>query len=184
MDREDFGILTTTMDGIITAMNVMSDQMNNNSTLVVNELKDQREKNLKFMEKVDNKLLQMKKDMQKLLKDEKKENEEDEYGRNKQTSIIVKEQRESFAIIDKELMKVRERIDKQELADTTFKHNLMGDIKDQNQKIVSVIEGLLKKCKRKENKRILLSNLRKKESVSSAARTLGITLPIALIRKR
>ena len=25
MDREDFGILTTTMDGIITAMNVMSD---------------------------------------------------------------------------------------------------------------------------------------------------------------
>ena len=44
MDREDFGILTTTMDGIITAMNVMSDQMNNHSTLVVNELKDQREK--------------------------------------------------------------------------------------------------------------------------------------------
>ena len=27
MDREDFGILTTSIDGIITAMNVMSDQM-------------------------------------------------------------------------------------------------------------------------------------------------------------
>ena len=106
MDREDFGILTTTMDGIITAMNVMSDQMNNHSTLVVNELKDQREKNLKFMEKVDKKLLEMKKDMQKLLKDEKKENEEDEYGKNKQTSIIIKEQRESFGLIDKELLRV------------------------------------------------------------------------------
>ena len=34
------------------------------------------------MEKVDNKLLQMKKDIQKLLKDEKKENDEDEYVRN------------------------------------------------------------------------------------------------------
>ena len=79
----------------------------------------------------------MKKDMQKLLKDEKKENEEDEYGRNKQTSIIVKEQRESFAIIDKELMKVRERTDKQELADSTFKHNLMGQLKEENEKIVS-----------------------------------------------
>ena len=97
MDREDFGILTTTMDGIITAMNAMSDQINNHSTLVVIELKDQREKNLKFMEKVDNKLLQMKKDMQKLLKD----NDEDEYGRTNQSNIIVKDQRESFAILDK-----------------------------------------------------------------------------------
>ena len=61
MAREDFAILTSTMDGIVTAMNIMSDQLNNHSTLVVNELKDQREKNLKFMEKVDNKLLQMKK---------------------------------------------------------------------------------------------------------------------------
>ena len=51
MDREDFGILTTTMDGIIMAMNCMSDQMNNHSTLVVNELKEQRDKNTKFMEK-------------------------------------------------------------------------------------------------------------------------------------
>ena len=65
MDREDFGILTATMDGIITAMNVMSDQINNHSTMVVNELKDQREKNTKFMEKVDTKLLQMKKDLHK-----------------------------------------------------------------------------------------------------------------------
>ena len=58
MAREDFAILTSTMDGIVTAMNVMSDQLNNHSTLGVIELKDQIEKNLKFMEKVDNKLLQ------------------------------------------------------------------------------------------------------------------------------
>ena len=90
MDREDFGILTTTMDGIITAMNEMSDQINNHSTLVVNELKEQREKNTKFMEKVNSKLLLMK-----LLKDEKKDNDEDTNGRTKQTNIIMKDQRES-----------------------------------------------------------------------------------------
>ena len=90
MDREYFGILTTTMDGIITAMNVMSDQINNHSTLVVNELKEQREKNTKFMEKVNSKLLLMK-----LLKDEKKDNDEDTNGRTKQTNIIMKDQRES-----------------------------------------------------------------------------------------
>ena len=133
MDREDFGILTTTMDGIITAMNVMSDQMNNHSTLVVNELKDQRETNLKFMEKVDNKLLQMKKDMQKLLKDEKKENDEDDEGRNKQTSIIVKDQRESTIMLDKKLREMIERMEKLERSDDSFKHNLMGQLKEENQ---------------------------------------------------
>ena len=102
MDREDFGILTTTMDGIITAMNVMSDQINNHSTLVVNELKEQREKNAKFMEKVDAKLLQMKQDMQKILKEkeaQKEENTEDEDERSKQTDIIVKEQRQIYGLI-------------------------------------------------------------------------------------
>ena len=89
MDREDFGILTTTMDGIITAMNCMSDQINNHTTLVVNELKEKREKNAKFMDKVDKKLMEMKKDMQKLLK----ENEVDTNGRTKQSSMIVKDQR-------------------------------------------------------------------------------------------
>ena len=44
MDREDFGILTTTMDGIITAMNRMSDQINNHSTLVVNEQREKKSK--------------------------------------------------------------------------------------------------------------------------------------------
>ena len=53
------------MDGIIMAMNCMSDQINNHSTLVVNELKEQREKNTKFMEKVVKKLIEMKKDLQK-----------------------------------------------------------------------------------------------------------------------
>ena len=145
MAREDFAILTSTMDGIVTAMNVMSDQLNNHSTLVVNELKDQREKNLKFMEKVDNKLLQMKKDMQKLLKDEKKENDEDDEGRNKQTLLIVKDQRQTYGLIAQKFKEIRERIDKQELADSTFKHNLMGQLKEENEKIVSVIEGLIRK---------------------------------------
>ena len=88
--QRGFGILTTTMDGNITAMKVMSDQMNNHSTLMVNELKEQREKNTKFMEKVDKKLLAMKKDLQKLLK----ENEEDTNGKTKQTLLIMKDQRE------------------------------------------------------------------------------------------
>ena len=131
MDREDFGMLTTTMDGIITTMNVMSDQINNHSTLVVNELKDQREKNTKFMEKVDAKLLQMKKDMQKLLKDDKKEeNDEDEEGRTKQTNIIVKDQRQTYGLIAKHFRTVIERIEKAELVDTTFKQKLMGEMKD------------------------------------------------------
>ena len=150
MDREDFGILTTTMDGIITAMNVMSDQINNHSTLVVNELKDQREKNTKFMEKVDNKLLQMKKDMQKLLKDAKKEeNDEDEEGRSKQTVLILKEQRGYYAMLDKEFKKVIQRIEKAERSDDSFKHNLMGQVKEENEKIVSVITGLIEKLQEK-----------------------------------
>ena len=66
MDSEDFGILTTTMDGIVTAMNVMSDQINNHTDMVVKELKDQRDKNKAFMDKVDSKLGQMKKELQKI----------------------------------------------------------------------------------------------------------------------
>ena len=108
MAREDFAILTSTMDGIVTAMNVMSDQLNNHSSLVVNELKEQREKNTKFMEKVDSKLLQMKKDMQKLL------------------------------MLDKKLREMMERIEKLERSDDSFKQKLMGKMKDQNEKIVSV----------------------------------------------
>ena len=154
LDREDFGILTTTMDGIITAMNVMSDHMNNHTTMVVNELKDQGEKNLKFIEKVDNKLLQMKKDMQKLLKEN-----EDTNGRTKQTSMIMRDQRESTIMLDKKLREIMkenladaqrdnvlmldkklremtERTDKQELAEATFKHNILAVIKEQNQQLI------------------------------------------------
>ena len=145
MDREDFGILTTTMDGIITAMNCMSDQINNHSTLVVNELKDQREKNLKFIEKVDKKLLEMKKDLQKILKEDKKENEEDKEGRTKQTLLIMKDQRESTVMLDKKLREMTERIDKWERSDDSFRHNLTGQVKEDHQKIVSAIEALLKK---------------------------------------
>ena len=121
------------------------------------------------MEKVDNKL-QMKKDMQKLLK----ENDEDTNGRTKQTNIIMKDQRESTIMLDKKLREMTERIYKQELADSTFKHNLMGDMKEQNQKIVSS-KDYSKNCKRKEKRKLLLPNLREKEFVSSA-RTLGIML--------
>ena len=144
MDREDFGILTTSIDGIITAMNVMSDQMNNHTTLVVNELKEHREKNAKFMEKVDKKLLEMKKDMQKLLKDENKENDEDEYGRNKQTQLIIKDERERFAIIDKQFLKIGDRMDKWERSDDSFRHNLYTQVKEDNQKLLGTMEGILK----------------------------------------
>lgn len=61
MAREDFAILTTTMDGIVNAMNVMSDQISNHTDMVVKELKDPKEKNKEFMDKVDFKLGQMKK---------------------------------------------------------------------------------------------------------------------------
>ena len=184
MDREDFGILTTTMDGIIMAMNCMSDQMNNHSTLVVNELKEQREKNTKFMEKVDKKLLEMKKDLQKFLK----ENEEDTNGRTKQRSIIVKDQRESTVMLDKKLREMTERMEKWERSDDSFRHNLTGQVKEENEKIVSFTKGLIKNYKKKESKRklllvVLLPNLRKKEPVSFV-RTLGITLQIARIRRK
>lgn len=109
---------------------------------MVNELKDQREKNTKFMEKVDSKLLQMKKDMQKLLKEE---NTED--GRTKQTDIIVKDQRQNYGLIAKHFKEIRKRIEKAELSDATYKHNLMGEMKDQNEKIVSVITGLIQKLR-------------------------------------
>ena len=139
MDREDFGILTTTMDGIITAMNVMSDQINNHTTMVVNELKDQREKNTKFMEKVDKKLLEMKKDMQKILK----ENEVNEQGQTKQTHIIVKNDRELFLILEKMMMGIMEKHDTQELKEDTFKHSILAVVKEQNQELITVMEGIL-----------------------------------------
>ena len=165
MDREDFGILTTTMDGIITAMNVMSDQMNNHSTLVVNELKEQREKNLKFMEKVDKKLLEMKKDLQKILKEDKKENEEDKEGRTKQTLLIMKDQRESTVMLDKKLREMTERMDKWERSDDSFRHNLTGQVKEDNEKIVSVIKGLIKKLQEEREQEETAAQEPKKKGV-------------------
>lgn len=61
MAREDFALLTATMDGIVSAMNVMSDQISNHTDMVLKELKEQREKNKEHMDKVDFKLGQMKK---------------------------------------------------------------------------------------------------------------------------
>ena len=148
MDREDFGILTTTMDGIITAMNVMSDQMNNHTTLVVNELKEHKEKTTKFMDKVDKKILELKKDVQKLLK----ENEQNEQGQTKQTHLIIKDERERFAIIDKEFIKVRERMEKWERDDDSFRHNFTSQVKEDNQKLISTMEGILKNLQEEREK--------------------------------
>ena len=61
MAREDFVILTATMDEIVSAMNVMSDQISNHTDMVLKELKEQREKKKEHMDKVDFKLEQMKK---------------------------------------------------------------------------------------------------------------------------
>ena len=149
MDREDFGILTTTMDGIITAMNVMSDQMNNHTTLVINELKEQKEKNTKFMEKVDKKLLEMKKDVQKLLK----ENEQNEHGQTKQTHLIIKDERERFAIHDKKLREITERMDKWERDQDSFRHNFTSQVKEDNQKLISTMEGILQNLQEEREKK-------------------------------
>nr|XP_022307990.1 uncharacterized protein LOC111113993 [Crassostrea virginica] len=149
------------MDGIITAMNCMSDQINNHTTLVVNELKDQREKNAKFMEKVDKKLLEMKKDMQKLLK----ENETDTNGRTKQTLLIMKDQRESTVMLDKKLREMIERMDTWEKSDDSFRHNLTGQVKEENEKIVSAIEALLKKLQEERDQEETAAHEPKKKGV-------------------
>ena len=62
------------------------------------------------MEKVDSKLVQIKKDMQKILKekeDKKEENPEEE--RSKQTDIIVKEQRQIYGMLANKFKEVREK---------------------------------------------------------------------------
>ena len=145
MDREDFAILTTTMDGIVTAMNVMSDQINNHTDMVVKELKDQREKNTKFMQKVDAKLLQMKKDLPKILKEKEDKKEEiQEEESTKQTDIIVKEQRQIYGLIAGKFKAQKEKIEETERNDDSFKHNLMSQMKEQNEKIVSLQNYLLR----------------------------------------
>ena len=141
MDREDFGILTTTMDGIITAMNVMSDQMNNHTTLVINELKEHKEKTTKFMDKVDKKILELKKDVQKLLR----ELETDPNGRTKQTHLIMQDQRESTIMLDKKLREMTERMENWERSDDSFRHNLSGQVKEDHQKLIGAVEALIKK---------------------------------------
>ena len=156
MDREDFGILTTTMDGIITAMNVMSDQMNNHTTLVVNELKEQKEKNTKFMEKVDKKLLEMKKDLHKLVEDHKENTD----GRTKQSQLIIKDERERFAIHDKKLREITERMDKWEIDQDSFRHNFTSQVKEDNQKLISTMEGILQNLQEEREK---------KEEIAAAA---------------
>lgn len=50
--NEDFAILTTTMDGIINCMNVMPDQLNNHTSLPMNEMKNQTAKILEEMKEV------------------------------------------------------------------------------------------------------------------------------------
>ena len=49
MAKEDFAILTTSMDGINPAMNVITDQINNHTSRVIKEMKEQTEKITKLM---------------------------------------------------------------------------------------------------------------------------------------
>ena len=182
MDREDFGILTTTMDGIITAMNVMSDQMNNHTSMVVNELKEQKEKNTKFMEKVDKKLLEMKKDLHKLIEDHKENTD----GRTKQSQLIVQDQRQSTVMMDKKLREMTERIEKWERDQDSFRHNFTTQVKEDHQQLISTMEGILKNLQEEREKKeetTAAPEPKKKEPALSAA-TLAIMLLIARIRKR
>ena len=97
----------------------------------------------------------------------------------------MKDQRESTVMLDKKLREMIERIEKLERSDDGFKHNLMGQLKEENQKIVSVIDKLIQKLQeeREEKTAAAAADLRKKEPALSAM-TLGILLPIALTRKR
>nr|XP_022311303.1 uncharacterized protein LOC111116594 [Crassostrea virginica] len=116
------------------------------------------------MDKVDKKLLEMNKDIQKLLK----ENEQNEQGQTKQTQLIIKDERERFAIIDKEFIKVRERMEKWERDDDSFRHNLTGQVKEDNEKLISVIEDLLHKSD-EERKEILEKLEQEREEKEAAA---------------
>lgn len=49
MAKEDFAILTTSMDGINTAMNVLTYQINNHTSRVIKEMNEQTEKITKLM---------------------------------------------------------------------------------------------------------------------------------------
>ena len=136
------------------------------------------------MEKVDSKLVQIKKDMQKILKekeDKKEENPEEE--RSKQTDIIVKEQRQIYGMLANKFKEVREKNAEGERTDDSFKHNLMGQMKEQNDKIVNSIMKFWKKYKKKGMKILLLKTRREMEYVSYA-RTQAITLRTALTKKR
>ena len=53
MAREDFSILTTTMDSIISAMNVGSDQISNHTNILMAELKETKEKIQSLEQKMD-----------------------------------------------------------------------------------------------------------------------------------
>ena len=59
------------------------------------------------MEKVDEKLLEMKKDLHKLVEDHK----ENTNGRTKQSQLIMQDQRESTVMLDKKLREMVERME-------------------------------------------------------------------------
>ena len=48
-------------------------------------------------------------------------------------------------MLDKKLREMTERMEKWERSDDSFRHNLTGQVKEDNEKIVSVIEGLISK---------------------------------------
>lgn len=109
MAREDFSILTTTMDGIISAMNVSSDQISNHTNILMAELKETKEKIQSLEQKMD---MQAKSFQQQL---------EHLYKKNQSsTSLQLKQNVE--------------------------------DMKHTSQKVVDVVENILKELQEEKNK--------------------------------
>ena len=149
------------MDGIFTAKNVMSDQISNHTNLVVKELKENKE----FMDKVDSKLGQMKKELQKIQK-EKDDKKEDEM--TKQTETIVKEQRQIYGLLAEKFKEVRQKIDEKERNANSFNPNLMTKMKKQNDKIVSAVIKLLEKVQEERDGSSVTTPIKNSSSSSSS----------------
>ena len=107
-------------------MNVMSDQLNNHTDLVVKEMKEQKEQNKEFMQKVDFKLGQMKKELQ----------EADFRACYSHTGAVMEQIDRQTEAITKFL---KEKEAKRDRDVYSFNHNLMAQMKEQNDKVVSSI---------------------------------------------
>ena len=109
------------------------------------------------MDKVDKKILELKKDMQKLLKD----NETNTDGRTKQTQLIITEERERFVTIAKRFKEITEYHESQELKEKSFQHCIMDVVKEQHEKLTNTLEGILQNLQEEREK--------KEETIAAAA---------------